>query len=128
MEGGSQRVDAAGVHVVRNSGTEGIETDPKKGLRTGRNGGHQALNLAVQLGAGRILLLAYDMKPDAGGRSHWFGEHDGWETRDSIMDKWARHLDALAPQMADLGVEVVNCTPGSAVTAFPSARLEDVLS
>jgi len=41
------------------------------------------VNLAVQLGAARILLLGYDMRA-VDGKTHWFGEHP-WPTRESAI-------------------------------------------
>ena len=115
------------IKVLENTGTEGLESAPT-GLRTGRNGGYQAINLAVHFGARRIVLLGYDMKPDAQGRSHWFGDHEDWPTRPSIFrDVFLPHFDALARALEETGVQVVNCTPDSALDVFPKADLADSL-
>ncbi len=116
------------IQVLENTGTEGLEHDPG-GLRTGRNGGYQAINLAVHLGAARILLLGYDMKPDASGRTHWFGDHDDWPTRASVFENvMLPHYAGLARELKALGVAVVNCTPGSALETFPRMPLEQALA
>ncbi len=120
--------DYPDIKVVENTGSEGLELEPT-GLRTGRNGGYQAVNLAVHLGAARILLIGYDMKADAHGRTHWFGDHDEWPTRASIYaNVMVPCFATLLPPLAALGVAVVNCTPGSALDAFPHAPLEDALA
>lgn len=81
----------------------------------GGNSGFQALNLAIQFGARRILLLGYDMH---GG--HWHGDHPAGmaQPKDDTMARWRRAFQANAPLIAAMGVEVINCTPGSALTCF----------
>lgn len=94
------------------------------GLRTG--GGHsgfQALNLAVQFGARRLLLVGFDM---TGGRR--FLHEEGVSKFDPRrLPEWREAMDAAAPQFDRLVVEVVNCSPGSALKAYRKARLEDAL-
>ena len=62
-------IDHPQIHVLTNTGQRGLELDPS-GLRHGSNAGYQAINLAVHLGAKRIVLLGYDMKVD-GNRTNW---------------------------------------------------------
>jgi hypothetical protein len=68
---------------VKNTGTTGLELRPW-GVRTGRNSGYQAINLAVHFGVKRIVLLGYDMRV-VNGRTHW---HDGHpvETRPTLYE------------------------------------------
>ncbi len=116
------------IKLVENTGIDGLERR-RSGLRTGRNGGYQAINLAVHLGARRILLLGYDMKAAADGRTHWFGDHADWPTRASIYGTtMLPHFPGLATALQEGGVDVVNCTPGSALTVFPMADLETTLA
>jgi len=107
-----------GIQFLRNTGGYGLERDPS-GLRTGANGGFQAINLAVHLGATQIVLLGYDMHGD-----HFFGSHP-----DRDRPKFALCLSAfptLVTPLAAAGVSMVNCTPGSALTCFPMASLTSV--
>jgi hypothetical protein len=116
------------IRMVENTGTEGLEDAPT-GLRTGRNGGYQAINLAVHLGARRVVLLGYDMKAAPDGRTHWFGDHADWPTRTTIYETVMRpHFAGLVAPLARRAVEVVNATPESALDAFPKMRLEEVLA
>jgi hypothetical protein len=94
------------------------------GLRTG--GGHsgfQAVNLAVQFGANRILLVGFDM---CGSRRL---PHEAGVSKFDMqrVKEWRKWMDAAAPQFGVLGVEVVNCSPGSALKAYRTGRLEDEL-
>ncbi len=116
------------IEMLENTGTEGLERAPT-GLRTGRNGGYQAINLAVHLGAARVLLLGYDMKPDACGRTHWFGDHGDWPTRPRVFETvMLPHFPGLARELEAVGVAVVNCTPDSALDAFDKLPLERALA
>lgn len=117
----------AGVQVLRNTGDKGIETDPT-GLRTGRNSGAAAINLAVHFGATRIILLGYDMDVDAKGRSHWFGHHPTGLRNNSPYALFRQMIGTMAEPLADLGIAVVNCSRQTALTCFPCAPLREVLS
>ncbi len=114
------------LHVLKNTGPLGLETDPT-GLRTGMNSGYQSLGLAFHLGATRILLLGYDMGPAPDGRTyHWHPPHpDGLP---SPYPQMIEAFDSIVQPLKEAGVSVVNCTPGSALKCFPTARLQDVLA
>ncbi|MFQ5954709.1 MAG: hypothetical protein ACE5JZ_06580 [Kiloniellales bacterium] len=111
---------------VRNTGRDGLEMAPT-GIRTGRNGGYQAINLAVHLGAARIVLLGYDMKPAADGRTHWHGGHPVPLKETVFQRAMLPCFATLVRPLQELGVEVINATPDSALTTFPKRRLEDAL-
>lgn len=90
----------------------------------GGNSGHQALNLAVQFGAKKILLLGYDFCGD-----HWHGDHRQplKNPRQAAMDKWAERLDALAPLLSSEGTEVINCSKTSKLRNYPKQELRSAL-
>jgi hypothetical protein len=113
------------VQVLRNTGPTGLETDPTA-LRTGRNSGYQALNLAVHLGAARVLLLGFDLSPDRNGREHWFGRHPAERAPSPYADMRAC-FDTLVEPLAAAGVTVWNCSRRTALAAFPCVALEDAL-
>jgi hypothetical protein len=114
-----------GVTFLRNTGMLGLETDPT-GVRTGKNSGMQALNVAVHLGAERIVLLGYDMQPNSKGQDHWFGEQPYVHAPIPYQAFHAGFASMVEP-LAALAVEVVNCTPGSALHCFPMMTLADAL-
>lgn len=107
------------VWALASTGEGGLESAPNS-VRTGLNSGYQAINLAVHLGAKRILLLGYDMK-SANGRSHWFGEHPDKivPPYKSFMGVWPTIVEPLKKR----GVEVINCSPNSALDVFPKMEL-----
>lgn len=97
------------------------------GLRTG--GGHsgfQAINLAVQFGAKRILLVGFDMT--LGHGAHWKDDERGvGKPDDGRIRSWREAMDGCAAQFSELGVDVINCTPQSALTAYPKMALDEAL-
>jgi hypothetical protein len=114
------------VDVLRNTGETGLELDPT-GLRTGRNSGYQAINLAVHLGARRILLLGFDMQPDAHGQHRWFGSHSyGGQAPPYIL--FRERMETIVEPLRERGVTVINCTPGSALDAFERRPLREALA
>ena len=116
----------ADIKLLGNSGELGFDPDRRR-LRTGANGGYQAIHLAVHLGARRIVLLGYDMKPAPDGRTHWFGEHPVATKPSVFAAVMLPKFPTLKAALDRLGVEVVNATPDSALTIWPTHRLDEVL-
>lgn len=92
---------------------------------SGGNSGFQALNLAVQFGALRIALVGFDMTDRSG--VHWYGRNR-WNRANnpdhSNFRRWITAFDRAAPDLKNMGVEVVNCSPHSALTCFPKVSVE----
>ena len=112
-------------------GRRGICLEPDR-LRTGANSGYQAVNLAVHLGARRIVLVGYDMKVGDDGAEHWFGQHRNRAGRPvptaaSTITRWAKGFESMVPQLSELGIEVLNAGPDSAIDCFERVSLEDCL-
>ena len=83
------------------------------------NGGFHALNLAAQMAPRRILLVGFDMRTDRG--LHWHGPHPAGlnNPKAQSAERWRVCTDAAAGALARLGVEVINCSAVSALTAYP---------
>lgn len=112
--------------VMRDNKNYGVSTDPAV-LRWNHNSGGCAINLAVLLGAGRIILLGFDMRK-IGPRYNYHNEYP--RPRKKNHDPYPRFLKTfpdIARDLKQLGIECINATPGSALTAFPIVKLEDVL-
>ena len=115
------------IRIVENTGTDGLEIKPT-GIRTGRNSGYQAINLCLHFGAKRIVLLGYDLKLGSNGEAHWFGDHEDWQLKQRTVDNVLKPaFNGLAKPLRKLGIQVLNCTPGSALEVFPKMELEKVL-
>lgn len=131
LDGGAFDFGDNRIKVLRNSGVHKGLTTERDRLHTGQNSGYQAINLAVHLGAKRILLLGFDMK--AGpvvGRSvqtHWHKDHPGG-TSPSVYDQMLPHFQTLIEPLAAAGVELINCTPGSAIQCFKKSTIEAALA
>lgn len=113
-----------GVSILQFTGESGLELRPFA-LRTGANSGYQAINLAVLLGAVRIILLGYDMHDGPHGKTHWHSPYK-YPSRHQYA-KYLRLFPTLVEPLNAAGVEVVNCTPGSSIHCFPKKSLRDVL-
>lgn len=111
------------VHLVNYNGKDGLETAPHS-IRTGGHSGYMAINLAVHLGASKIILLGYDLQ--AHGTKHHFcgnhpdGRHLNYEVRGAVYA-------TLVEPLASLGIEIINASRASLLTAFPVSSLERAL-
>lgn len=95
----------------------------------GGNSGFQALNLALQFGASRLLLVAFDMNPSH--QEHWYGRNNWMKANNPTAEhyrKWLFGFSRAAIKLKSMGVEIVNASPLSAMTCFPRATIEDTLS
>jgi hypothetical protein len=111
--------------VLRDTGVTGLELDPS-GLRTGKNSGYQAINLAVHLGASRIVLLGYDMQQAPDGRHHWFGAHP-YNKREPPYQALLELWPSIVEPLRHCGVTVLNASRSSALDVFPRVSLEAAL-
>lgn len=85
------------------------------------NSGVLALECAKRAGATRILLLGFDMRG-----SHFFGPYTNGLSN-TAETKRRMHMTQYARwARANKSIEVINCTPDSALRCFPKARLDDV--
>ncbi len=82
------------------------------------NSGLQAVNLAAQWGASRIVLVGFDMRLDHG--AHWHGKHRTGMSNpsDKSVARWLARTEAAAAVLATRGIDVVNCSPISALTSY----------
>jgi hypothetical protein len=111
--------------VLRWTGFNGLETDPGA-LKSGKNSGYSAINLAVHLGAKRIVLLGYDQEPDAKGREHFFGAH--WHKKPVPFQAFRPLFDTLIGPLAALTIQIVNASRHTALTCFPRLPLAEALA
>jgi hypothetical protein len=115
-----------GLRLVHSAQRAGLSFDPAL-IHQGGNSGFQALNLAVLFGARRILLIGFDLQP-TGGRSHFFGDHPGALNQQIPFGSFRAAFEAAAPQLAEAGIVVVNCSRATALTCFPRLPLEEALA
>lgn len=92
-------------------------------IATGGNSGFQALNLAVLQGAGRVILLGYDMGFTT--NKHWWTGTLKREVRSSDYNFWIKRFCAAVPFIP---APVINCTRGGYLECFPRMDLADALA
>jgi hypothetical protein len=102
----------------------------RKIIHFGGNSGYQAINLAFLFGATKMILLGFDMKKD-GDKVHFFGNHP-YHNRpnegpnDGTMRRWVNNFTALAADLKQERVEVINATRNTALTCFTRQPLEEI--
>lgn len=95
---------------------------------SGGNSGFQAVNLAVQFGAHRLLLIGFDMQARSG--FHWYGKNRGHGRHNPTEDnfrRWRKAFTESADILSAQGVCVINASPHSALRCFPVATIDDAL-
>jgi hypothetical protein len=112
-----------GVTLLGLTGVAGFELDPRA-VRTGKNSGYQAINVAYHFGIRRVILLGFDCGPK-GDREHWFGDHPNRSR--GLYGQFADHFRKLAGLAPALGLEIVNASRESALDCFPRVSIEEAL-
>lgn len=97
----------------------------REGVATCGNSGYQATNLAYLLGAARIGLIGFDMKP--GKHHHFHGDHRGGtltNPTDGLYRDWIKGFSEIHEALQAEGVELVNCSRETELT-IPRMSLHD---
>lgn len=114
------------LHIVASVAGKGLSLDPAR-IHRGANGGYQALNLGMHLSGGLTVFLGLDMKMGPGNRPHHHADHRCKQNpSSSTMETWRKNFETTLPDLKTAGVEVINCTPGSALQCFPQKPLCEV--
>jgi hypothetical protein len=112
-----------GLLLLTNTGSTGFDDDPAN-VRVGGNSGYAAIHVAIHAGCKRILLCGFDMHGQ-----RWHGRHPEplRNPGQDIFPRWIANFATLVPELEKRGVEVVNCSPDSALKCFPMIDLKDAL-
>ena len=108
------------------AGAVAISTDPRA-LVARRTSLQGAINLAVLLGASRVVLLGADGAAGPDGATHAHTPHP-WRQKRGCWDEQRRDLATAVKPLRELGVEVVNASPGSRWDLWPRTTLDAVLA
>lgn len=126
-------VDARGAHqyklnLVQRGTREGLAKEANT-VNTGGNSGFQAINLAAQWGAARIVLLGYDMQR-TDGKEHHYGKHEGRLPNGVGFKLWIPCFGPLMRDLRKVGVEVWNATRETAIPedVIPRRMISEALS
>jgi len=131
-----------GLHFIQGKWCDGFSKD-KNFIHYGHSSGFQVPQLAYHSGFRRMLLCGYDMRyaKDYDGRNqrvgssprHYFGEYEDVELNHwpSVKVKDGVHIELIQQfekvKRLNPDVEIVNCSPGSAMTCFPMSTLQEQL-
>jgi hypothetical protein len=113
------------LHWLRHSAQDGLGL---RALNTNGNSGFGAINLGYLFGSRRLLLLGFDMKLGPNGEKHWHADHSKPLVQAQTFDEWMRKGAKLAHDLKAAKCEVINCTPGSAMSCFPMSTIEKELA
>jgi hypothetical protein len=112
-----------GINLVRGGGSNEFSLDPSV-VHYGSNSGFQGINLAIVMGATRIILVGFDMHSQRG--RHFFGDHPAPLSNDVNFERFAENF-AVAAKALPERIRITNCTPGSRLTCFPYVPLEEMI-
>jgi len=131
-----------GVEYIEERWFDGLSKDPSH-ISAHHGTGPQLVNLAYLYGCTRLLLVGWDMRFPGKvtrpgetrcktyGKRRYFGEdaltlnHWPHTGPNGEMSGLIREMETIHPE--DYGIEIVNCTPDSAMRCFPTMKLEDAL-
>lgn len=111
---------------MHRAGPEGLTDDPGA-LAGSESSVMLAINYAVHRGVSRIILLGCDGCPGADGRRRaGLPIADTKNARARYQAQEAAMATQIEP-LAERGVEIVNCSPGTALTIYPTGELDEWL-
>lgn len=110
-----------------------VKPSPNNGMSLDRvhlngNSGAQAVNTAAAFGATKVILIGFDMRNSKDGKAHWFGQHPLPLITTQLFPDWMHKFAILAKEAKALGVDIINCTPDSALQCFDKRALDEVLT
>lgn len=121
----NDKSDAARDHglllVAGRDSHEGFSLDPDC-IHYGSNSGFQAVNMAILLGATRIILVGFDMRG-----THFFGKHPKGLRNATSFVNFIRAFERAAKYLPK-HITILNATPGSALRCFPMVDLHVALA
>lgn len=121
----NRKIPSDGIKYLKKNSSHlhGLTSDPSKVSWNG-NSGAAAINLAVHLGAGRIILLGFDMDM-SGGLSHWHPDHNA--KKSPPFHKHLKGFPAITADSEKLGIEIINASPESKIGSLRKVELSEVL-
>lgn len=110
-----------GLNAVQGERGEGFNLRPGR-IHLGRNGGFQAVNLAIKFGGDFIIMVGFDMTG-----THFFGPHKEPLRQKAYYQSWIDQFNR-ASKLLPNDIRIVNATPGSALKCFPIMTIEEALN
>jgi hypothetical protein len=85
-------------------------------IRSGANSGYQAIGLAYELGATRIILAGFDMQFGPAGEKHSHPDYPATWSNASGIAAWVKNFGPLECDLHAAGVTLINCSLATALT------------
>lgn len=110
----------------------GISPAPNK-VAWNKNSGAAAIDLAIKMGATKIVLIGYDMKLDDDGWSHHHGYHrerkpqEGNDRHTPPFERYKKLMPKVVGEAKKQGVEMVNVSPGTTLEVPEQCSLKEAL-
>ena len=127
-----------GINYIEERWEPGLSAD-KSYICAHHGSGPQIVNIALHYGIKKMILIGWDMKYPGKvtdkhytGKRHYFGEYpkelQHWPRTgpNGELAGLIREMETINP--SDYGIEIVNCTPNSAMTHFPFRSLSGYLN
>lgn len=127
-----------GLDYIEERWADGLSTDPSY-VHAHHGTGPQLVNLAYLYGCTRLLLVGWDMRFHGKvdrytytGKRRYLGEdvltQNHWPNTgpNGELEGLIREMATINPAAYD--IEIINCTPGSAMKCFPMMELADAIA
>lgn len=101
-----------------------VELRPER-ICHGSNAGFESVNLAIKLEPDRVVLLGFDMQ-EINGRSNYHDEHNRKVPPHIYEHQFIPSFKAIKNHIENRNIEIINATPGSALTIFPIVEPEEI--
>jgi len=111
------------IKVVKIGKYKGLESRSNR-IGWNRSSGAAAINVAIHLGAKKIVLLGYDMRV-INGHKNWM-VHEKEQTNQNPYDYMLVGFTQVARQLGRFNCSVVNATPKSKIEVFPMVELKEL--
>ena len=135
----AQAAQKYGLNWIAERNRPGLSKDPTV-IHHGHGSGYSLLNLAYLMGAARIVLLGYDLRyaPNYSGAMkqvgssprHYFAEYPEplrhWPKQQVVNGVHVGLLELYRGVAKQNAVEIINCTPGSALDCFARSDIESL--
>jgi hypothetical protein len=89
------------------------------------NSGASAVNLGTLLGAGRIVLLGFDMGTDDKGNANWHKPFNP-APNTKVYPKFIRNFKSLSEQAEKQGIKILNANPNSNLPYFEFCDYDEI--
>ena len=127
----------SGLNYIQERWEDCLSTDPSY-ITAHHGSSAQAMGLAYHYGIKTMLLVGFDMRfPGKVNRHHYNESRHFHDETPLTSQHWPMtgpngELDGLIREFVTinperLGIEIINCTPGSAMTCFPMMDLDKAL-